>query len=92
MEHEVSNKTILEQVLIDSDVVDFKVLSTDALSSRRSRSQESFSVTFEISLTASEDVDMIEMLSGIFSVIDYFEPDSVVVIEQYNEKGRLSDK
>ena len=75
--------------MVDSDVIDFKILSTDLLSSHRSRSQELFSVTFEISLKASEASDMIEKLSKIFGKIEYFQLNSIVVNEQYNEEGRL---
>ena len=72
----MSNTEISEQVLADSDVIDFKVVSTELLS-------QEFLVTFEVSLTASEDV--VEKLSEIFSKIEFYKLDSVVVTEQYTD-------
>ena len=68
---------------MDSNVIDFKIYSIELLSTYRSVSQDLL-VTFEVSLTPSEDVDMIEKLSQIFSQIEYYQMDSIVVIDQYS--------
>ena len=71
----------MEQVLIDSDVIDFEVFTTEAQSSYRA---PEFLVTFEVSLASSVDIDTVEKLSGVLSKIEYFKLDSIVVTDQYN--------
>ena len=87
----MSETTISEQVLANSDVIEFEVYSTELVSSYRSIPQEVL-VTFEVSLTASEDTNIVEKLSEIFAKIDHFQPDSIVVTDQssYSEDGKFS--
>ena len=58
---------------MNSDVINFNVISIEPkLSYRLRRSTDSlgFLVTFEISLTASEDIEIVEKLSDIFSKVE----------------------
>ena len=94
---EVLSTTISDQVPIGSRVTDFKVVSIELLSSnvirsRRSQDLLEYLVTFEISLTSSEDNDLVDELSNIFENIEEFKPRSVVITDQqiYNENGQFS--
>ena len=93
-DREISKSSISEQVPIGLDVIGFRILSIERFSthvSRSSRSQElsHYLVNFEISLAASDAVEIDEQLSGIFGKIDYFTPNSILVIDHYtsNEEG-----
>ena len=86
----------MDQVPIDSRVTNFRVMSIQLLSenvirSRRSQDFLEYLVTFEISLSATEGVDIVEELSNIISKIDGFKPDSVLVTDQtsFSEEGEF---
>ena len=54
--------------------------------------RELFLVAFEVSITASEDIDIVEKLSDVVSKVENFQPDSIVVTDQnnYTEEGKFS--
>ena len=86
----------MDQVPIDSRVTNFRVMSIQLLSknvirSRRSQDFLEYLVTFEISLSASEGLDVVEELIDIISKIDGFKPDSVLVTDQtsFSEEGKF---
>ena len=85
-------KTILEQVPIDSVVVNFEIISVELLSQKLSRFRRSseisdYLVTFEISLTVGEGFEVIEELSKIFGKIENFKPGSLLVTDQQSFSG-----
>ena len=86
----------MDQVPVDSRVTNFRVMSIQLLSknvirSRRSQDFLEYLVTFEISLSASEGLDVVEELIDIISKIDGFKPDSVLVTDQtsFSEEGKF---
>ena len=91
-------KTILEQVPIDSVVVNFEIISVELLSPKLSRFRRSseisdYLVTFEISLTVQEGVEVVEELGEIFGRIKDFKPGSLLVTDQqsYSGEGEFTD-
>ena len=86
----------MDQVPVDSRVTNFRIMSIQLLSenvvrSRRSQDFLEYLVTFEISLSATEGVDIVEELIDIISKIDGFKPDSVLVTDQtsFSEEGKF---
>ena len=70
---------ISEQVAMDSSVISFDVIS---IQSEKSQRFWEYLVTFEITFRAAEDVTTHEYLSSLFSQIESFEPNSVIIIDQ----------
>ena len=85
----------MEQVPIDSGVVNFEIVSIEVLSPATSRFRRStkidYLVTFAISLEAAEDIDTSEHLGEIFSKIENFKPGSLEVTRQetVNKNGEF---
>ena len=76
---------------MNSDVIKFNAVSIEPITSYRSRSQEfsGFVVTFEISLTAYNGIDIEAKLGEIFSGIEHFEVSSISILDQnsFTEEG-----
>ena len=86
----------MEQVPIESGVVNFEIISIELVSQAVTRFQrsESFSyylVTFEISLEVAEGVETSEQVSEIFSKIENLKPGSIEVTDKQmtNEAGEV---
>ena len=86
----------MEQVPIESGVVNFEIISIELVSQAVTRFQrsESFSyylVTFEISLEVAEGVETSEQVSEIFSKIENLKPGSIEVTDKQmtNEEGEV---
>ena len=76
----------MEQVAIDSGVVNFEIVSIEVLSPATSRFRRStkidYLVTFAISFEAAQDIETSEHLGEILSEIENFKPGSLEVTHQ----------
>ena len=98
-EDEVLEAVLSEQVANDPDVINFKIISIELLSPnvrryRRSEEVLEYLVTFEVTLTADENVEINNQLTKVLSQIDNFEPDSLVIVSQQStsEDSKFIDK
>ena len=98
-EDEVLEAVLSEQVANDPDVINFKIISIELLSPnvrryRRSEEVLEYLVTFEVTLTADENVEINNQLTKVLSQIDNFEPDSLVIVSEQStsEDSKFIDK
>ena len=86
----------MEQVPMESGVVNFEIVSIDVLLPAMSRFRRSemsdYLVTFEVSLEVDQDVETSDQLCEIFSKIENFKPGSLEVTDQQlvNKDGEFS--
>lgn len=86
----------MEQVPIESGVVNFEIISIELVSQAVTRFQrsESFSyylVTFEIAFEVAEGIETSEQVGEIFSKIENLKPGSIEVTDKQmtNEEGEV---